>query len=356
MKILFLHMTMGLSVRGSEVVIDTLATELVKQHHQVLVVQSGPVTKKPYRIKRVFPLSLPPQPGPKNLWEKIIWRLKLDPNSAAVSAFTRAALPTISHFNPEIIVAVNGAPQLKALQGRTLKAKLVVFGHAGIGHDDRSVLRAVPDLFIALTRASFTWAKQLSSPRTKVVYLPNPFNPSKISQKKPIALHLPPPVILTVSALSPYKNVTQVIKASKLVDTSLILVGDGEISGEIAKLFSSYPHDFRWIRSLEHPDLLAYYPSVQAFCFVPDKQEAFGLVYLEAMAAGLPIVGSDDEIRRELIGPSGIYVDPHDLKSIAAGIKRALTLGRVNYTKQLAPYEPKNIVRQLVKEFHDLTR
>ncbi|KKS79560.1 MAG: Glycosyl transferase, group 1, partial [Candidatus Beckwithbacteria bacterium GW2011_GWA2_43_10] len=31
-------------------------------------------------------------------------------------------------------------------------------------------------------------------------------------------------------------------------------------------------------------------------------------VYLEALASGLPVVATDDELRREILGPYGIYV------------------------------------------------
>lgn len=352
MRITFLHLTMGLIERGSEISTDLLASELAKRH-DVLVIQSGPVGQKPYRLKRVMPLNKAPAPAPRTLLDKLRSRLYLDDGSFQIRRFTRAALPTITQFAPDIIVATNGSPQLRILQGQALQAKIVAFGHAGIGYHDRDTLRAHPDLFIALTPAAYTWAQSFTTEPTKVIYIPNPIN---ISKSKNISLNLPHPIILCVGALSKYKNIDQVITAAKELSVSLFLIGDGEESATISKLLGSFPGDFRWIRHVDPSEIGGYYASADAFCFVPDPQEAFGRVYLEAMAAGLPIVASDDPIRRALIGVKGIYVDPHDPVSIAGGINQALKLGKLNYSHQLKPYALNRVVSQLEKELHDLIK
>ena len=59
MKIAFLHMTMGLTDRGSEVVVDQLASSLSKRH-DVMVIQSGEIAKKSYMVKRVMPIDKSP--------------------------------------------------------------------------------------------------------------------------------------------------------------------------------------------------------------------------------------------------------------------------------------------------------
>ena len=125
MKIIFLHMTLGLANRGSEVVVGEIATALAS-HHDVLVLQSGPVGKTKYHAKRVYPLQAAPPPAPQNLLDKCLFRLGLDTRAHEVATFTHAALPEIAAFAPDIVVAVNGARQvatLRHLQGRTLKAK-----------------------------------------------------------------------------------------------------------------------------------------------------------------------------------------------------------------------------------------
>ena len=126
MKIAFLHMTMGIVERGSEIVIDNLATELSKKN-DVLLIQSGKSVDKSYRVTRVMPFESAPVPAPSNILNKLLFRLHLDDESGRVAEFTKSALSAISKFDPDIIVAVNGSLQLRILQGLDLKAKIVTF-------------------------------------------------------------------------------------------------------------------------------------------------------------------------------------------------------------------------------------
>ncbi len=348
-------MTMGLIERGSEVVVDQLASELSK-HHDVLMIQSGPVSPKPYLVKRVNPLSQIPPSAPRNMWEKLLFRLHVDQESGLVAQFTQSSIPQLALFKPDIIVAINGPLQVRILQGQALQAKIITFGHAGIGHHDKSSLRAIPDLFVALTPDAEVWARGIAPSSTKVVYIPNPFDPTPFRGKHKPLTGLPSPVVLTVSALSKYKNVDSVIAATSQLSVSLCLVGDGEEQGHIARQLSHYPGEFKWIKQVEHSEIADYYRGSDIFCFVPDPQEAFGMVYLEAMAAGLPIVASDDPIRRDIIGNQGIYVDPHNITAIVEGIKQAHSLSKIDYGAQLKPYALKSVVKQISQEFHDLIK
>lgn len=345
-------MTMGLVDRGSEISTDLLATELAK-NHEVLVIQSGPVTKKSYSVKRVYPLKAAPPVSPKNIVDKLLFRLHLDKESGSVIEFTQSAIPIIKNYDPDIIIATNGSIQLQLLMRMTLKAKIVVFGRAGIGHHDLSTLKQSPDLFIALSKVAESWALNIANKRTKVVYIPNPINATKASK---INLKLPSPVVLCVGALSKYKNIDKVIEAISKTLSSLLLIGDGEESINIGKSLSTLAEHFRWIHHVESPELPKLYGSSDVFCFVPDPQEAFGRVYLEAMAAGLPIVASDDPIRRDLIGEKGIYVDPHNVGEIVRGINKAIQMDKIDYSKELESFKLKAVVKQIEKEFHDLIK
>lgn len=350
MKILFLHMTMGLTNRGSEVVVDELASELTKKH-DVMVISAGKLDAKKYQFKRVYPIDIAPPTAPASLLGKIATRMHLDAESGAVANFTHAAIPDISAFAPDIIVCINGYTQLKILRGQALPSKLVYFGHAGIGHHDRSALSLSPSLFVALTETAHAWATERARAKTKVVYIPNPI---KLSKPKKIDLHLTAPVVLCVGALSAYKNILSVVKAIRDTSCSLLLIGDGEISGELELELSTMPNEFRWIKQVEPEDMPDYYASSDVFCFVPDPQEAFGRVYLEAMVAGLPIVASDDAIRRSIVGEQAIYVEPRDTAAISQAITTASQKGKLDYKGELAPFALNTVESQIEKEFHDL--
>lgn len=355
MKIAFLHLTMGLVERGSEVVVDQLATALAKSH-EVLLIQAGPVTKKPYKVVRVTPINKAPEAAPKNIFEKLLYRLHLDNESSHVVDFTKAAIPTLIKFAPDIIVAINGPLQVRILSGVSRKAKIAVFGHAGIGYHDKDSIRSQPDLFVALTPPAESWAGKLAKRGTRVVYIPNPIDIQTYKNVSPAPLSLDKPIVLTVSALSAYKNVLNVVSAIKHISTSFLLIGDGEQGSTLSKAFSKLANSFLWVKHLDPSLMPSYYRTADVFCFVPDPQEAFGMVYLEAMVAGLPIVASDDPVRRGIIGQQGIYVDPHNEQEIVSGINQALKLGKLDYSQELKQYELKTIVKRIEKEFHELIK
>src|SRR5258706_11322872 len=56
------------------------------------------------------------------------------------------------------------------------------------------------------------------------------------------------------------------------------------------------------------------------------RGEGFGIVYLEAMACGIPVVASKVDASREAVldGRLGILADPSDRQEIADAIKQAL--------------------------------
>lgn len=344
-------MTMGLVDRGSERAVHTVAEGLAAEN-DVLVLQSGPLRKSAYVSKRVYDLEDAPAPAPRHAVDKLLFRMGQDPRSRLVKGFTVACLRELEGFMPDIVVAVNGASQVRIVKDALPETKVVVFGHAGIGHDDEGNLAARPDLFIALTPDAYDWAKKRQG--VKVVHIPNPLDTSPYREAKRLALNISQPIVLTVSALSSYKNVLSIIEAVRQLNVSFVLIGDGEESGEVMASLSTLPNEFKWIRHVDPEEIARYYASADCFCFVPDPQESFGMVYLEAMAAGLPIVASDDSIRRGIIGDTGYYADPHDTHDIAQKIIQALQVDRVDYAGCLNTYTKEKVIQEIEKEFYGL--
>lgn len=350
MRIVFIHHNQGIINRGLERVFELYAAYLSKQH-EITMIQAGTVAKKlSYRTLQLNPRQTIPQIAPVNILDKIMFRLELDQNSQIVRDFTQAAIPHLKSLNPDIIIAGDGAPQLKVIKSASLPAKLVVFGAAGMGHHDAHTLSTRPDLFIALSTTGFNWAKKYLHAPTKLIILPNPIMPT--IPKKKLELGLPHPIVLTVGALTKYKRIPELVSALSPLKLSHIIIGDGEEAPRLLKILSSKDNDFSWIRAVDPAELPPYYHAADLFCFTPDQQEAFGNVYLEAMAAGLPIIASDDPIRREIIGKNGYYINPKKLEKIDELVRHALEKKQLDYSTQLKKYHIISLGKKLEKELH----
>src|SRR4029077_6311655 len=74
---------------------------------------------------------------------------------------------------------------------------------------------------------------------------------------------------------------------------------------------------------------LAHYHLADAYV-MPSRGEGFGIVILEAMAAGIPAMASSKDGSREALrdGMCGPVVDPDDSASVAAGIRAVLARPR----------------------------
>ena len=68
-----------------------------------------------------------------------------------------------------------------------------------------------------------------------------------------------------------------------------------------------------WIDAVPNVDLAHYYASADVFC-TPSRWEGFGIVFVEAMAAGSVVVTSNVAPMNEFIShrKSGILVDDHE--------------------------------------------
>jgi len=108
--------------------------------------------------------------------------------------------------------------------------------------------------------------------------------------------------VLSVGAFTAQKRQNLAIKAvAQLENVSLILVGQGELKSYLEKLGQRLlPGRFK-ITSFEYQDMPQVYRAADLFTFPTSPWESFGIVLVEAMAAGLPVVATDDPIRREIV-------------------------------------------------------
>jgi glycosyltransferase involved in cell wall biosynthesis len=130
-------------------------------------------------------------------------------------------------------------------------------------------------------------------------------------------------IVLMVSALIPSKRVEVGIEAvSRIPDAHLVVAGDGPLRESIASVASAaLPGRFTRV-SLSPDRMPTLYQSADVFLHC-SRDEAFGNVFGEALACGLPIVAHDMPRVRWIVGDEEFLVDTNDPAAIAAGLERA---------------------------------
>jgi len=136
--------------------------------------------------------------------------------------------------------------------------------------------------------------------------------------------HPDDPLLIYVGRLSAEKQVDQIKKILEAVpQTRLALVGDGPYREELKVHFAGTQTHF--VGYLHGEELGAAYASADAFVF-PSRTETLGLVLLEAMAAGCPVIAANAGGIPDIVtdGDNGFLFDPQDEEGLVKAAQRLL--------------------------------
>ncbi len=140
------------------------------------------------------------------------------------------------------------------------------------------------------------------------------------------------PVLLSLSAKRPHKNLLKLIAALALIVPArrplLVLPGyptwhEAELRAHAAEL--GVAEDVRLLDWVSPAELEGLWALARAFVF-PSLYEGFGLPVLEAMARGVPVACSRASSLPEVAGEAALMFDPHDERAIATSIETLLWL------------------------------
>jgi phosphatidylinositol alpha-mannosyltransferase len=131
--------------------------------------------------------------------------------------------------------------------------------------------------------------------------------------------------VLFVGRLEPRKGVADLIRAmalahDRLPDTTLVIVGDGPDRADLERAAAGLNVVFAG--RVDDDDLPSFYQGADVVCSPARGDESFGIVLLEAMAAGRPVVATRIDGYRELVGTSGSarLVPVNDPNALAAAL------------------------------------
>lgn len=140
--------------------------------------------------------------------------------------------------------------------------------------------------------------------------------------------------IAMVGDIEPRKNQAGVLRTARHIAeafpgevVTLTLIGRPRNPDPLEFLAREAGQHIRLERTgyVDDDDLPSLLASCDCFAY-PSLWEGFGIPVLEAMSAGVPVVCSDVASLPEVAGPHAFYCDPHEPRSIAAAVGRALTM------------------------------
>jgi glycosyltransferase involved in cell wall biosynthesis len=137
------------------------------------------------------------------------------------------------------------------------------------------------------------------------------------------------PVVLSVSARRPHKNVPRLLRAFARVQSPAVLVLPGystPFENELTSLARELGIEkrVRFLGWVSDADLEGLYAAARCFVF-PSLAEGFGLPVLEAMERGVPVACSNVSAIPEVADRAARYFDPMRVEEIAAAVDELLT-------------------------------
>ncbi|HEX3218963.1 MAG TPA: glycosyltransferase family 4 protein, partial [Candidatus Limnocylindria bacterium] len=134
--------------------------------------------------------------------------------------------------------------------------------------------------------------------------------------------------ILFVGRFEERKGLIHLLKAyhrlrKRHVDARLLVIGAGPKAREYRRYVGlRQVRDVEFLGRVSDDDKARYFASADIFCSPATGQESFGVVLLEAMAAGVPIVASDIHGYKNVLqrGVQGLLVEPRNHRALAAAL------------------------------------
>ena len=137
-------------------------------------------------------------------------------------------------------------------------------------------------------------------------------------------------IVIYAGKLTQMKAVDVLLQAvrlyeDRLPETLTLIVGDGEEREELEHLAEDLRlQSVRFLGNVDQQSLRRLY-NASDISVVPSRREAFGLVALEAMACGIPVVATNSGGLPDFVNDEvGVLVKPEDPQDLAEGIMNAL--------------------------------
>ena len=175
------------------------------------------------------------------------------------------------------------------------------------------------------------------------------------------------PLLLFVGKLRYYKGLQYLLHAMKEIDGRLLVVGTGPMEDEWKKMAGD--PDLRekviFLGEVEDSDLPALYHACDLFVLpASERSEAFGLVQVEAMMCGKPVISTELGTGTSFVNvhnETGFVVPPREAKSLREAVLKLLSheemraeMGNAAKSRALREFSLKTMVDRTIDLYREL--
>jgi len=174
-------------------------------------------------------------------------------------------------------------------------------------------------------------------------------------------------LVISVGRFVYYKGFEYLIRAMAKVNGKLILAGNGPLRRELENLAAQLGIRERVIFAgeVQNAEIAPYYHAADVFTLASVvRTEAFGIVQIEAMAAGLPVVNTSLDSGVSYVSldqQTGLTVPPRDVDALAAALNRLLDdaelrkrLGQAGVRRAQQEFSLQSMVTRTLRLYHSI--
>ena len=174
------------------------------------------------------------------------------------------------------------------------------------------------------------------APHHPATLIPNGVDAGRFTPRRRVGSESPH--VLMVGALIDSKNVLDGIEAVAAVpNATLTVVGDGPLRGDVRNRLADRLRRRSAFHALLPPaETARLFESADVFLHM-SRDEPFGLVYLEAMAAGCPVVAHNGPTQRWLCGDAAALCETRSTIDVAKAIRLAASPGVAGRLSEAGP-------------------
>ncbi len=240
--------------------------------------------------------------------------------SYGLLGIAKQGLPIVATVHHPIIVDRN----IELQEAKKLSGKIKVKRWYSFVRMQKRVIRRIPYIITVSEASKNDIAKEFNIGRDKFRIVPNGINTDVFHPLE--GIKRPENTIITInSADTPLKGLKYLLlavaKVKRKREIYLVVIGQPKKDGTVERMISqlSLGDTVRFTGRISDNEFSRYYAEA-TIAVVPSLYEGFGLPAGEAMACGVPVIGTTGGALPEVIGDAGILVPPGNADELAKAI------------------------------------